>query len=289
MSEYCQGFYPVNIIFALEILEMKKAVFCFLVILSACNNNNEDASTVKPVIETSSEEKRLKDAILKYPDSLILRENLVQYFRDNRNYFNAIKEIDEAIHKDSLNPRLWDIKAILHFEDTDTAKAIFSFEKALLIFPDPQYIISLGTLYAQTKNPLALEMADALLIGKKANADKEAFFIKGLYYSFNNEKIKAISYFDKCLAMNYTFMDAYREKAIALYDLGKYEEALAVLDKAITLQNNFDEGYYYSGRCLEKLNRKEEAIQAYQNALVYDPDYIEAKDALGKLGAGSGK
>jgi len=57
-----------------------------------------------------------------------------------------------------------------------------------------------------------------------------------------------------------------------------------VLDKAITLQNSFDEGYYYSGQCLEKLNRKEEAIQAYQNALILDPEYIEAKDALAKLG-----
>ena len=263
---------------------MKKTGFCFLIILSACNNNKEDVTTVKPSTGIPSEEKRLKDVVSKYPDSLILRENLVQYFRDNGNYFNALKEVDEAIHKDSMNPRLWNIKAVLHFEDADTSKAILSFERAVLIFPDPQYIISLGTLYAQTKNSLALEMADALLIGKKANADKEAFFIKGLYYSFINEKLKAISFFDKCLSLNYTFMDAYREKAIALYDLGKYEEALAVLDKAITLQNNFDEGYYYSGRCLEKLNRKEEAIQAYQNALVYDPDYIEAKDALGKLG-----
>ena len=288
MSEYCQGFYGVNIIFTPEILEMKKAVFCFLIILSACNNKEEEPK-VKPATDTPSEEKRLKDVVLKYPDSLILRENLVQYFRDNGNYFNAIKAIDEAIHKDSINPRLWDIKAVLHFEDADTAKAILCFERAVLLFPDPQYIISLGTLYAQTKDPMALQMADALLKGQKANADKEAFFIKGLYYSFINEKIKAISYFDKCLALNYTFMDAYREKAIALYDLGKYEEALAVLDKAITLQNNFDEGYYYSGQCLEKLNRKDEAIQAYQNALVYDPDYIEAKDALAKLGAGSGK
>ena len=80
-------------------------------------------------------------------------------------------------------------------------------------------------------------------------------------------------------------MDGYREKAIALYDLGKYAEALAVLDKAITLQNNFDEGYYYSGKCLEKLNRIPEAIQSYQNALVYDPDYVEAKEALNKLTA----
>ena len=263
---------------------MKRVVFCFFIVISACNNNKEQAATVKPSAEIPSEEKRLQDAVLKYPDSLILRENLVQYFRDNGNYFNALKEIDEAIHKDSGNARLWDIKATLHFENADTTHSIRAFEKAVSIFPDPQYIISLGTLYAQTKNPLALEMADALLIGKKSNADKEAFFIKGLYYSFINDKPKAIVFFDKCLSLNYTFMDAYREKAIALYDLGKYEESLAVLDKAITLQNNFDEGYYYSGRCLEKLNRKEEAIQAYQNALVYDPDYVEAKDALGKLG-----
>ena len=79
-------------------------------------------------------------------------------------------------------------------------------------------------------------------------------------------------------------MDAYREKAIALYDLGNYEEALQVLEKAIKLRNNFDEGYYYKGRCLEKLNRTPEAIDAYQMALMFDTAYIEAKDALGKLG-----
>jgi tetratricopeptide (TPR) repeat protein len=38
------------------------------------------------------------------------------------------------------------------------------------------------------------------------------------------------------------------------------------------------------GRCYEKLDRKKEAIQNYQLALQIDPDYIEAKDALGKLG-----
>ena len=84
--------------------------------------------------------------------------------------------------------------------------------------------------------------------------------------------------------MNYTFMDAYREKALALYDQGNYKGALAVLDKAVTLQNNFEEGYFYRGRCLEKLNRLNEAIESYQMALLYGPGYIEAKEALAKLG-----
>jgi hypothetical protein len=37
------------------------------------------------------------------------------------------------------------------------------------------------------------------------------------------------------LALNYTFMEAYLEKAIALFDLGKYSNALEVLDKSTYL------------------------------------------------------
>ncbi|MEP7165944.1 MAG: tetratricopeptide repeat protein [Ferruginibacter sp.] len=266
---------------------MKKVFFCFLIILVACNHDPTVDKTVEPANGQANKEKRMKDAILRYPDSLLLKENLIQYFRDSGNYSNAIKEAANALSKDSLNARLWKIKATLHFEDADTSNAIRSFEKAISISPDPQYMISLGTLYAQTKDPRAIRMADILLQTNKTKSDKEAYYIKGLYYNFNNEKIKAIEYFDKCLSLNYTFMDAYREKAIALYDLEKYTESLVVLDKAITLQNNFDEGYYYSGKCLEKLNRIPEAIQSYQNALVYDPGYVEAKEALNRLTANS--
>lgn len=251
--------------------------------MSACNDNSkEDEQAIVPAIQPNNEN-ILRDAISKYPDSLLLKENLIQYFRDSGNYDNAIKEVNNALLKDSMNARLWDIKATLYFEDDDTLNAISSFEKTVSIIPDAHYLISLGTLYAQTKNPLALKTADVIMKINKVKNDKEAFYIKGLYYSFNNEKQKAIEFFDRSLALNYTFMEAYREKAIALYDLGKYEEALAVLDKATTLQNNFDEGYYYSGKCLEKLNRIPEAILAYQNALSYDHDYTEAKEALGRL------
>lgn len=267
---------------------MKRTLFYLFLLgsLSACNND-EAENNQQDIPPSASAEQQLKDAVKKFPDSLLLKENLIQFYADKGDYPTALKEVNHAIASDSLNPRLWDIRAILYFENTDTLQAIHSFERAIQLFPDPQYIISLGTLYAQTKNPLAIKMADVLLTTSKPKADKEAFFIKGLYHSFINDKINAIAFFDKSLALSYTFMDAYREKAIALYDLGKYNEALEVLDKALTLQHNFDEGYYYSGKCLEKLNRIPEAIQSYQNALQLDPDYIEAKEALGRLGVKS--
>lgn len=260
---------------------MKNYALILLLFLASCNSGKKEDDTE---FMTSSKEKALQDQVGKYPDSLILRENLIQYYRDNGNYQRAISETDKAIKRDSLNPRFFDIKAILHFENGDTLSAISAFESAVRIYPDPIYLISLGTLYAQTRNPLALQVADTLIKRAPSKTEKESIFIKGLYYTSINDKQQALGFFDKALAVDFNFMEAYREKALALYEMGKFNEALAVLDKAVTIKNNFDEGYFYRGKVLEKLNRREEAIDSYQRALLFDPGYIEATDALSRLG-----
>ena len=254
--------------------------FLIAIVVSSCHDKVKIA---EPAPEKPSEI-FLKNEVAKYPDSLAIREDLIEYYRDEGNYDSAMAITNQAIQKDSGLAELWDIKAILHFENEDTMAAIKSFETAINLYPLPEYLISLGTLYAQTKNPKALMISDALLIGNRAKANREAIFIKGLYYNYTGNKKKAIIYFDSCLHIDYTYMFAYREKAIALYDLGKYEDALQVLTRAVTVQNNFDEGYYWLGRCYEKLNKKEEAIESYQKALLYDKDFVEAKEALSRLG-----
>lgn len=244
-------------------------------------NSMEEKTTSKASHDTSATQ--LKQAIQRYPDSLQLIAQLVQHYRDEGRYDTAIIITDNAIKRDSNVAELWDIKATLHYENEDTLNSIKAFEKAIAIYPIPEYIISLGTLYAQTKDPKAIALADALILADKSKAVKEAIFIKGLYYTYVGDKKKAISYFDSCIRMDYTYMFAYREKAIALYDSGKYEEALKVLTIAVTVQNNFDEGYYWMGLCYEKLNKLQDAIQSYQTALMYDKDYLEARNALKRL------
>jgi tetratricopeptide (TPR) repeat protein len=262
---------------------IKNIFFLFIIaiaLLQACSN--APASTEAASIPAA--EKQLRGDIEKHPDSLLLKENLIQYFRDNSNYGQAIAETEKAIQKDTANARLWDIKATLLFEKADTTGAIKAFEKAIAIEAQPEYIISLGLLYAQTKNPLALVMANGLLQAPKAKAEKQALFIKGFYYSYKGEYQHAISFFDNCLAIDYRNTDAYKEKAICLYNLARYEEAIQSLEKAVALQSTFDEAYYWMGRCYEKLGDTKEAISNYQNAVQVDPGYAEAKDALARLG-----
>jgi tetratricopeptide (TPR) repeat protein len=255
----------------------------FIISAAACSNNNEQTPARQN--EMPAKEKELRDAVAQYPDSSVLKKTLIQYFEDNGNYDAALAELDKVIVKDTTDATLWDKKAQIWLLKDDTAKAISAYEKAINIFPDPSYVMSVGWLYAKTKNSKALEVADALLMADKAKAAKEALLIKGLYYSSTGDKQKALAAFDNCLALDYTFMLAYREKAIVLYETGRYEEAIKLLNKATTLQNNFDEGYYWLGQCYEKLKKTDAAIESYKTALMYNAEFAEAKDALGRLGA----
>lgn len=256
-------------------------IFCVSMLCFSCNNAKETPVASSP--DAIHQLQQLKQDITKYPDSLLLVEKLIQNYRDSGTYDSAIAVTDKALQKAPEMASLWDIKGTLHFENGDTVNSIKSFEQAVNIYPRPEYVMSLGTLYAQTKNPKALTMADALIYADKAKASKQALFIKGLYYNYTGDKKKAIALFDSCIHMDYNYMIAYREKAIALYEQQKYQEAIKVLERAVTIQNNFDEGYYWMGNCYKKLNRKDEAIQAYHMALLYDKDFIEARDSLKTL------
>ena len=260
---------------------MKNVILILLVcVFCGCNANQEKTAEQQ---KQTTEENGLKTLLTQYPDSLELVQNLTGYYLQKQNNEAALQTVNTSLKRDSVNPYLWDLKSMVCAVKADTANAIAALQRAIEIYPEPDFVVSLGALYAETNNPLALEMADALLAGNKAKAEKEAYFIKGLYYSRRNEKEKAIGFFDKCIATNYTFMDAYMEKATALYALQKYDAAVAVLEKAVTLQNNYVEGYFQLGKCYEKLNRIPDAIDAYNTAYLRDPSFVEAKEALKRL------
>lgn len=259
-------------------LSMRKYLLaCF--ILFSCQ---ERVDNEKEEVPTTSKEEVLLRTLKAHPDSLLARETLIQLYREEGNYDKALQQVKGAIAKDSTNDRLYFIKGTLQYENDDTSGAINSFEKAVNLAPIPTYQLHLATLYANTFDERALVIAGQLA-HEKTVSDEKILFLKGLYYAAGKKYEQAISYMDQCLLLNFNFMEAYREKAIALYNQRKYEEALQVLNKAVTLQNSYDEGYYYIGKCLEKLNRYDEAIESYQRALLYNPDYSEAKEALAAL------
>lgn len=263
---------------------VRTKIFIFISILfvfvSSCGE--EDSHTIAPPHHTNTIQE-LQSKIQLYPDSLIFVQDLIEAYRDKGNYDSALVIADNQVKKDSNNAYFWNVKANLYFENGDTLNAIYSLEQAIDIFPMPDYLIGLGTIYAEIKSTKSLAIADELLKSQSKKLMKDAYFIKGLYYNFIDEPKNAIPFLDSCLSLDYTYMYAYREKAIANYTLGKYKNAVEILKRAVTLRNNFDEAYFWMGKCYEKLNDTANAIQSYENALLYDKNYIEAKAALQRI------
>lgn len=263
-----------------DILRWTLLISCFLFL--SCQNQTDKQE--EPETEHSHDLEHLQEETQKYPDSLLLHQDLIQAYRNNGNYDSAISVTNRLISRDSGNAYLWNIMATLHYEIEDTSGTIHALQKAISIYPLPDYYVALATVYAEQANDSALIISDALIDQPEPNTYKDdAYFIKGLYYNYKKEPQLAIPVLDSAISLNYTYMYAYREKAIALYDLKKYTVAVSVLRRAVTLQNAFDEGYYWLGKNYEKLNYTDSAITSYQNALLYDKNYTEAREALDRL------
>ena len=264
------------------------AFLFFITVLHSCNGNHEENKIQTKNINTvenelSAKESTLIKSINTYPDSLLCKENLIQFYRANNQYDKAIKSVNQFILDDSLNIRFIHIKGVLLMENSDTIEAVKCFEKCLSIYPLSLDLINLGAIYANQQNIKSISIADKLLNEFKDEAEKEAYFIKGSYYSNIGNKKMAITYFDSCINHTITFMEAYREKALALAEERKYKEAISTLKKAVTLNNNYPEGYFYLGKIYEKTKDISNAVEAYQTALLYDPSYKEAAEAIKRL------
>lgn len=264
------------------------ASLLFITVLYSCNGNHEEnkiqTKNINPAeIEFSAKESTLIKSINTYPDSLLCKENLIQFYRTNNQYDKAIKSANQFINEDSLNIRLIHIKGVLLMENSDTIEAVKYFEKCISIYPLSLDLINLGAIYANQQNVKSISIADKLLNEFRDEAEKEAYFIKGSYYSSIGNKKMAINYFDSCINNTITFMEAYREKALMLAEEGKYKEAISTLKRALTLNNNYPEGYFYLGQIYEKTKDFSHAVEAYQTALLYDKSYKEAADAIKRL------
>lgn len=255
---------------------MKYLQFLWIIFLFGCTSQEDQ--TTPPTVNTEQE---LVNKVASYPDSTIFLENLTQYYRDSDQYEKAIQAVNEALKRDSTVPAYWHIKGVLHYENDDTTQAIIALEKSTRLSKDLSDMLLLAKLYAETKNPAAVTLSNALI--QQNTFLKEALYIKGIYFRSIGDDEKAMLFFNEAIASSYTFVQAYLEKAKILYKQENYMEALQVLDKAVKVQSNFAEGYYYMGRCFEKLERKEDAIESYQTALIYDPAYSDASNALKAL------
>lgn len=150
----------------------------------------------------------------------------------------------------------------------------------------PDAIFEKGYEYASKNDKKAIEIANTLINAKGDNNDRivsQGHYLKGIYYMNTSQLELALSEFDSSIIASYTFVDAYIEKAILLFDKKQYDASLKTLTKAAAIDRYQADIYFWMAKNHERLGHKEDAIYYYEQTTELAPDYKEAKEELIKL------
>ncbi|MDQ3853877.1 MAG: tetratricopeptide repeat protein [Thermoproteota archaeon] len=81
-----------------------------------------------------------------------------------------------------------------------------------------------------------------------------------------------MEYYDRVLAIDPNHVGALNNKGIALFHLGRIEEAISYSDRALAIHPNLLDALTNKANALLNLGRYEEAIEHYDRALAIDSD-----------------
>jgi tetratricopeptide (TPR) repeat protein len=166
----------------------------------------------------------------------------------------------------------------------DTGKSIQLLSQSLgLKLEQPEVENQLGFLLAAIKSEQALLIATRMTHSEKALDAAKGHYIKGLFYANTGNDIEAIKSFDSSIISNFTFTDAYIEKAISLYHSREINKAIDALSKAMDLDSKNPDVYYWLGLCLEEKKENEKAAAYFEETLRLAPDHEGAISSLNNL------
>jgi len=225
----------------------------------------------------------LEDCRKKFPDNSSFAATQAELFIQSNRTQDAIAVYDGIVRNDSLNVDAWYEKGLLLEKKGDTPNAIDALRRAYRITPVNTYGLELALLYADSRDPAAVAVCDAILRKDSARDLPDPFLIKGIYYSNTMQYKKAIVQFDSCIGRDWKFADAYLEKGIALFKQKEYPRALGSFQMTVKVAETDADGYFWIGRCYEATGDKQEAIGYYRQALLLDKQFTEAADRIKHL------
>lgn len=243
------------------------------------------AATLTIIGQPREAARLLNDAHHRFPDNSAFTNMLADLYQQAGLFTEALGIYDEMLKKDSADFEAWYEKGLILEKAKDTTAAIAALAKAHQLQPTSTYALELAHLYAETRNPKALTLADEVLGRDLMHEQVDPLFIKGIYYANTGQPRLAIVQFDSCIGRDWKFTDAYLEKGIVLFHQHKYPEALGIFQMTIKVSNTYPDGYYWIGRCHEAMGNKDQALIFYQRTLGLDKDFSEAAEGIKRLGS----
>jgi len=114
-----------------------------------------------------------------------------------------------------------------------------------------------------------------------------AYYFRGLAFENMGQFEKAIEDFDRAIALDPYFRDAFLNRGTAFENMGRFDSAIENFDAAIALSPSY-EVYFNRGVTFEKTGQLAKAIADYRDAIALNPSRYEAYLAAGRVQGKSG-
>lgn len=199
-------------------------------------------------------------------------------------YPKAIESANNALRLNDRLSRGYSIKGFVYKESGDTARAISSFQTVLDLDPE-NYDVQreLGRIYAAKKDPLALQYYNNALRIRPGSG--EILYNRGLYYQETGQLDNAEADYEALLAQDPKDPDAHHNLGyIALRYRQNYPEAVKHFNDAVRYNPEYVEAYYHRGLAEERMGDRSSAFKDYQQALNIYPSFGLAKEGIKRIG-----
>lgn len=234
--------------------------------------------------ETHQAKDVLDKIILRFPkntDALLKLGELLYFVKQ---YELAFAKINEALKINQNLAKAYYLKGSMYKETGDTAKAVSSLETA--IEQDNKNFgafLDLGLIYANRKNPVALEYYNnALLINPTS---VEVLYAKAKLFQDINKIDDAIIIYTEIIRLDPLNKNSfYNLGAIELEVKKDVNKALDYFTKAINAEPKYAEAYYARGVCYQQLKDRNNAYSDFNMCLQLKPNYGPAVESLNALG-----
>ena len=145
--------------------------------------------------------------------------------------------------------------------------------------PPQDQLQTLIDLYSQGQLRQALKQATALV--QQFPMSVVLYNIQGAVLQELGQLDLSIDAYNKALAIEPNYADAYYNMGMALQRQGKLEKAIKAYNKTLAIKPDYADAYNNVGVILQDQGKREEAVEAYIRALSINPDYAEAYNNIG--------
>jgi len=119
--------------------------------------------------------------------------------------------------------------------------------------------------------------------GPSPSDPAEAHYRQGNSFLAQAKFADAVTAYGAALSLRPEHVDALVNRATALSELGRHDEALTDSDQALVLAPDDPEIWYNRGNTLQALRRPDQAMTSYDRALALQPDFTDALNNRGHV------